>query len=93
MGIAWRLIRLPDYKMTKYPSKSASKNRMKKQASGNGKKTTVTFHIYNKFTIKDFRFQAFLMIMFQQAKTIYKTIFLVHVLLPFVFSRIFEKNC
>ncbi len=27
------------------------------------------------------------------AKTIYKTIFLIHTLLPFVFSRIFEKNC
>jgi hypothetical protein len=30
---------------------------------------------------------------FVKPKTIYKTIFLIHILLPFVFSRIFEKNC
>jgi hypothetical protein len=28
-----------------------------------------------------------------QSKTIYKTIFLIHKLLPFAISRIFEKNC
>jgi hypothetical protein len=28
-----------------------------------------------------------------EAKTIYKTIFLIHILLLFVFSRVFKKNC
>ncbi len=45
-------------------------------------------NIFDKFSL-NFVFDFCL----AQSKTIYKTIFLIHILLPFVFSRIFEKNC